>query len=127
MKRRWSVIKGQPLTEMDRKILAAQKAGKKVPSRDLVRTPEEIEGIRKSGVLNTSILDMITNEIKEGMTTGQLNDLVHQMTLDNGGIQPPSTTKVSLKVAVYQLTTWCVTAYPTIKHSSVQVRLSTWT
>ena len=89
MKRRWSVIKGQPLTEMDRKILAAQKAGKKVPSRDLVRTPEEIEGIRKSGVLNTSILDMITNEIKEGMTTGQLNDLVHQMTLDNGGIPAP--------------------------------------
>lgn len=89
MKHRWSIIKGQPLTEMDKKILAAQKAGKKVPSRSLVCTPEEIEGIRESGKLNTAILDMVTNEIKEGMTTARLDDLIHQFTMDHGGIPAP--------------------------------------
>ena len=89
MKRRWSVIKGQPLTEMDRKILAAQKEGHLVPSRNLIRTPDEIEGIRKSGVLNTSILDMVATEIKEGMTTEALDDIIHQFTLDHGGIPAP--------------------------------------
>ncbi len=89
MKRRWSVEKGMPLTEMDKKILAAQKAGHTVPSRNMIRTPEQIEGIRKSGVLNTAILDMVASEIKEGMSTGQLNDLVHQFTLDHHAIPAP--------------------------------------
>ncbi len=89
MKRRWSVEKGVPLTEMDKKILAAQKAGHTVPSRNMIRTPEQIEGIRKSGVINTAILDMVASEIKEGMSTGQLNDLVHQFTLDHHAIPAP--------------------------------------
>ncbi len=88
-KRRWSVIKGQPLTEMDKKILAAQKAGHTVPSRNLIRTPEEIEGIRKSGELNTALLDYVSSVIKEGMSTAELDDLVYQFTMDHHGIPAP--------------------------------------
>ncbi len=86
MKRRWSVVKGQPLTEMDKKILAAQKAGHSVPSRSLIRTPEEIEGIRRSGEVNTALLDMVAQEIKEGMSTGELDDMVNKFTLDHHAI-----------------------------------------
>lgn len=89
MKRRWSVEKGQPLTPMDRKILAAQKAGHTVPSRNLIRTPEEIEGIRKSGALNTALLDMVASEIKEGMSSGELDRLVYQFTMDHHAIPAP--------------------------------------
>ena len=64
MKNRWSVEKGAPLTPMDKKILAAQKAGHVVPTRSMIRTPEEIEGIRKSGELNTALLDMVASVIK---------------------------------------------------------------
>ncbi len=88
-KRRWSVIKGQPLTEMDKKILAAQKAGHTVPSRNLIRTPEEIEGIRKSGELNTALLDYVSSVIKEGMSTAELDDLVYQFTMDHHGTPAP--------------------------------------
>ncbi len=88
-KRRWSVIKGQPLTEMDKKILAAQKSGHTVPSRNLIRTPEEIEGIRKSGELNTALLDYVSSVIKEGMSTAELDGLVYQFTMDHHGIPAP--------------------------------------
>lgn len=89
MKRRWSVEKGQPLTPMDKKILAAQKAGHTVPSRNLIRTPEEIEGIRKSGVLNTALLDYVTTQIKEGMSSGELDRLVYEYTMDHHAIPAP--------------------------------------
>ncbi len=88
-KRRWSVIKGQPLTEMDKKILAAQKAGHTVPSRNLIRTPEEIEGIRKCGELNTALLDYVSSVIKDGMTTAELDDLVYKFTMDHHATPAP--------------------------------------
>ncbi len=86
MKRRWTVVKGQPLTDMDKKVLAAQKAGHTVPSRNLIRTPEEIDGIRRSGEVNTALLDMVGQEIREGLSTGELDDLVYQFTKDHNGI-----------------------------------------
>lgn len=86
MKRRWTVVKGQPLTDMDKKVLAAQKAGHTVPSRNLIRTPEEIDGIRRSGEVNTALLDMVGQEIREGLSTGELDDMVYQFTKDHNGI-----------------------------------------
>ncbi len=86
MKRRWTVVKGQPLADMDKKVLAAQKAGHTVPSRNLIRTPEEIDGIRRSGEVNTALLDMVGQEIREGLSTGELDDLVYQFTKDHNGI-----------------------------------------
>ncbi len=86
MKRRWTVVKGQPLTDMDKKVLAAQKAGHTVPSRNLIRTPEEIDGIRRSGDVNTALLDMVGQEIREGLSTGELDDMVYQFTKDHNGI-----------------------------------------
>ncbi|MBP5366799.1 MAG: type I methionyl aminopeptidase [Bacteroidales bacterium] len=85
----WSLKKGEPATEMDRKIMAFQKQGYKVPSRKLIKTPEQIEGIRRSGVINTGILDMVTTEIKEGMTTAQLDKLIYDYTTDHGAIPAP--------------------------------------
>ena len=89
IKNNWSVPKGQAPTEMDRKILSFQKQGYLVPKRKLIKTPEQIEGIRKSGVVNTALLDMVASEIKEGMTTGQLDDMIYQFTMDHGGIPAP--------------------------------------
>lgn len=86
MKRRWTVVKGQPLTDMDKRVLAAQKAGHTVPSRNLIRTPEEIDGIRRSGEVNTALLDMVGQEIREGLSTGELDDMVYQFTKDHNGI-----------------------------------------
>lgn len=85
----WSVPKGQPLSDMDRKILAFQKQGHLVPKRKLVKTPEQIEGIRRSAAVNTALLDMVQSEIKEGMTTLQLDDMIYEFTTAHNAIPAP--------------------------------------
>ena len=49
----WTVPKGAELTELDKKVLYWQNKGHLVPRRSLIKTPEQIEGIRRSGVVNT--------------------------------------------------------------------------
>ena len=74
-KNRWHALPGLPLTEMDKKILAWQNKGKEVPTRELIRTPEEIEGIRRAGVVNTGVLDEVAKQIHAGMTTLEIDDI----------------------------------------------------
>ena len=91
MRRRnnWQIIKGQPLTEFDKKILYLQNKGHLVPSRKLIKTEEQIEGIRRSGVVNSGILDLVAKEIKAGMSTAQIDKLVYDYTTDHGAIPAP--------------------------------------
>ena len=44
IRRNWIVPEGVELTDLDRKILAFQEEGFLVPSRKLIKTPEQIEG-----------------------------------------------------------------------------------
>lgn len=85
----WHPLKGQPLTEMDKRILAFQNRGKLCPTRDLIKTPEQIEGIRRAGVLNTAVLDMVAENIHAGMSTEDINQLVHNFTIEHGGTPAP--------------------------------------
>ena len=78
----WHLIKGQPLTELDKQVLYYQNKGHLVPKRSLIKTPEQIEGIRRSGVINTGVLDLVEHEIKEGMSTAQIDKLVYEYTMD---------------------------------------------
>jgi len=91
MRRRnnWQIIKGQPLTEFDKKILYLQNKGHLVPSRKLIKTEEQIEGIRRSGVVNSGILDLVAKEIKAGMSTAAIDKLVYDYTTDHGAIPAP--------------------------------------
>ena len=82
-------IKGQPLTELDKHIMYLQNKGHLVPSRKLIKTPEQIEGIRRSGVVNTGVLDLIAREIKEGMSTAAIDKLVYDYTVSHGAIPAP--------------------------------------
>lgn len=85
----WQVIKGQPLTELDKKILYLQNKGHLVPSRKLIKTEEQIEGIRRSGVVNSGILDLVGKEIKAGMSTAEIEKLVYDYTISHGAIPAP--------------------------------------
>lgn len=82
-------MKGQPLTELDKKILNLQNKGHLVPSRKLIKTEEQIEGIRRSGVVNSGILDLVGKEIKAGMSTAAIDKLVYDYTVDHGAIPAP--------------------------------------
>ena len=60
-----------------------------VPSRKLIKTEEQIEGIRRSGVVNSGILDLVAKEIKAGMSTAAIDKLVYDYTTDHGAIPAP--------------------------------------
>ncbi|OJT73341.1 methionine aminopeptidase, partial [Clostridioides difficile] len=44
---------------------------------------------KKSAVINTKILDYISDKIEIGMSTEDINKLVHDFTLQNGAIPAP--------------------------------------
>ena len=83
---RWHLIKGQEPTEMDKKILFYQNKGHLVPTRELIKTPEQIEGIRKSGIVNTGVLDLVASEIHAGMSTADIDKLVYDYTIAHNAI-----------------------------------------
>ena len=82
----WRVPKGAELTELDKKVLFYQDKGHLVPTRQLIKTPEQIEGIRRSGVINTGVLDLVEKEIHAGMSTAEIDKLVYEYTRDHGAI-----------------------------------------
>ena len=65
-------------------ILAAQ--GKEVPTRDMIKTPEQLEGIRKACALNTAALDEVEKHIKAGITTGELDRIIYEFIIAHGGV-----------------------------------------
>lgn len=85
----WKINKGEPLTELDKKVLYYQNRGHLVPKRKLIKTPEQIEGIRKSGVVNTGVLDLVAQEIHEGMSTEAIDQMVYKYTVEHGAIPAP--------------------------------------
>ncbi|MCM1992298.1 methionyl aminopeptidase [Oceanirhabdus seepicola] len=62
--------------------------GMKIP-RDIIKTPEQIEGIRKSGEITRGIFDLVEANIKVGMTTDEINTLVHEYTINHDAIPAP--------------------------------------
>ena len=88
-KKNWYIPAGQPITELDKKVLAFQDRGVLVPPRTLIKTPEQIEGIRRSGVVNTGVLDLVASEIRAGMSTAEIDRLVYEYTMDHGAIPAP--------------------------------------
>jgi len=74
-KKKWLPLPGQELTELDRQVMYWEHKGKEVPSRDLIKTPEQIEGIRRAGVVNTGVLDEVARQIHAGMSTLEIDEI----------------------------------------------------
>jgi methionyl aminopeptidase len=73
----------------DDKILAAKRQGHSVPSHKLIKTPEQLEGIRESCKINVAVLDYIGENIKAGMSTEEIDKMVNEKTTQMGGIPAP--------------------------------------
>lgn len=52
----------------------------------IIKTPEQIEGIRKSSQLAGNCLKMISEYIKEGVSTGYLDKIIHEYICDHKAI-----------------------------------------
>ena len=66
-----------------------ERRGRKVPSRALLKTPEQIEGIRRSGAVNTGVLDLIEREIRPGMSTAEIDRMAYDYTVAHGAVPAP--------------------------------------
>lgn len=73
-------------SEIDAKIELYRKAGHEVPDREMIKTPEQIAGIREACKINTAVLDEVEKNIKTGMTTEEINTIVHEYTVSHGAI-----------------------------------------
>jgi len=85
-RKQWRVPLDEEPTELDKKVMAFEKMGCLVPKRTLIKTKEQIEGIRRSGVVNTGVLDLVEKNICAGMTTEDINEMVHKYTIEHGAI-----------------------------------------
>lgn len=74
---------------MDERIESYALKGHIVPDHDIIKTPEQIEGIRQSSRINIAILDEIAKQIHVGMSTEEIDKLVYDMTKEMGGIPAP--------------------------------------
>mgnify|MGYP004477942455 CR=1 FL=1 len=83
-KRRWHCISGQEPTDLDKKVMFWENKGKLVPTRDLIKTKEQIEGIRKSGIVNTGVLDEVAKKIHAGMSTLEIDKICYDYCVGHG-------------------------------------------
>lgn len=74
---------------LDEKIHHYELEGHIVPGRDILKTKEQIQGIKDSSVINIAVLDAVEKMIAPGVTTQQIDDLVYKVTTEMGGIPAP--------------------------------------
>lgn len=73
----------------DAQIAKYANQGHKVPSREIIKTPEQLDGIRESCKINIAVLDYIEQTIHAGMSTAEIDKIVYNMTTEMGGIPAP--------------------------------------
>ena len=71
---------------LDKKIFSYALEGHTVPRRDMLKTQEQIAGIKESAKINVACLDAVEKVIKPGMSTQEIDDIVYKVTIEMGGI-----------------------------------------
>jgi len=75
--------------QMDNHLLSLHAAGREIPTHAMIKTPEQIDLIRKSAKINIAVLDEIEKRIAPGMRTSEIDKLVYDMTTQMGGVPAP--------------------------------------
>lgn len=76
-------------SRMDERIEAIRLEGHIVPGHFQIKNEEQIQGIRESSKINIAVLDMVAEKIHAGMSTLEIDELVHAKTVAMGGIPAP--------------------------------------
>ena len=74
---------------IEERIAYHEEKGEIVPTRDILKTIPQIEGIKKSARLNKAVLDHVAEHIHAGMSTEEIDRLVYDFTVSHGGIPAP--------------------------------------
>ena len=73
----------------DEKIQQYALEGHIVPEHDMLKSKEQIEGIKESSKINIAVLDYVAEHIQIGMSTEEIDRLVYEKTTQMGGIPAP--------------------------------------
>ncbi|MEG0641405.1 MAG: methionyl aminopeptidase [Clostridium sp.] len=75
--------------EFDAKLERLSASGFIVPPRNIIKTNDQIEGIKASAKINNEVLDLVSKHIKEGMSTEEIDTLVYEYTTSKGAVPAP--------------------------------------
>ena len=70
----------------DEKIERFRDKGHIVPEHDIIKSIEDIEGIKASAKINIACLDYVAEHIRAGISTQDIDDWVSKITAEMGGI-----------------------------------------
>ncbi|MFV0467145.1 MAG: methionyl aminopeptidase [Lachnospiraceae bacterium] len=73
----------------DEKLEQFKAQGHRVPHHGIIKNAEQIQKIRESAKINIAALDLVSEQIKEGISTADLDRIVHDLTIEMGGIPAP--------------------------------------
>ena len=71
---------------IDERLQECYLNGQEVIYRHLLKTPEDIEGIKRSAAINVGVLDMVTERIAPCVTTAEVDQWIYDYTVEHGGI-----------------------------------------
>lgn len=75
--------------QMDQTLQQYAQDGHLIPTRSMIKSNAQIEGIRKAGVCNTALLDQVGSILRPGISTEEINSFIHKTTLAMGAIPAP--------------------------------------
>ena len=70
---------------IDERLQECYNAGMEVIVRRLLKTPEDIEGIKRSAAINIGVLDMVGERIHAGVSTAEVDKWIYDYTIEHGG------------------------------------------
>jgi methionyl aminopeptidase len=72
-----------------RRLSSRQRLSGRRKRNIVIKTEEQIEGIRRASRLTSEILDLLEDYIRPGITTQEIDDWVHEYTVAQGAIPAP--------------------------------------
>lgn len=72
--------------DFDERIKEIEGQGHIVPDHTIIKTPQQIEKIKESAKINVAVLDYVAKHIRAGISTEEINEWVHNLTIEMGGI-----------------------------------------
>lgn len=72
--------------DFDEKIEEYESQGHIVPDHSIIKTYEQIKKIKESAKINIAVLDYVSEHIKAGISTAEIDKWVNEITLNMGGV-----------------------------------------
>ena len=72
--------------DFDEKIEEYESQGHIVPDHSIIKTDDQIKKIKESAKINIAVLDYVSEHIKAGISTAEIDKWVNEITLNMGGV-----------------------------------------